>query len=406
MTTLVAATAPGSAARPRLLAPAFVRLLAVDLGAMTGFYLLLAVVPMHAAAHGAGGLGAGLTTAVLMFASVAGELATPRVAARVGYRLLLVAGLVLLGAPAFALTSVTGLGPMLLVGVVRGLGFAIVVTATGALAASTLPAERRGEGLGLMGVVSMVPAVTALPAGVWIADRVGTSAAFVLGAVVVLAVVPVCLGLPRDTEEHESDAGLGSLARRPGTLAPAVVFAVAAIAGGAVVTFLPGAVSGDGHASLAAPALFVQALTATLARYLGGRRSDRHGPHGLLVPGVALVVTGMGLAALMGGPVTLLVGMAAFGTGFGLVQTASLNLMLAAVTPGQYGAVSAAWNVAYDLGWGLGSAVVGLVVASAGFPVAFAVTAAAVGVMLPLARALGRAERASDPGGTARSAAR
>jgi predicted MFS family arabinose efflux permease len=272
---------------------------------------------------------------------------------------------------------------MLLVGVVRGLGFAIVVTATGALAAGTLPPERRGEGLGLMGVVSMVPAVTALPAGVWVAERVGTSTAFVLGAVVVLAVVPVCLGLPPEAETQDEPSGLGSLARRPGTLAPAVVFAVTAVAGGAIVTFLPDAVSV--HAGLAAPALFVQALTATVARYLGGRRSDRHGPHGLLVPGVVLAAVGMGLAAMTGSPVTVLTGMAVFGTGFGLVQTASLNLMLGAATPAQYGAVSAVWNVAYDLGWGLGSAVVGLVVASVGFPVAFAVTAVAVFTTVPLA---------------------
>jgi predicted MFS family arabinose efflux permease len=70
--------------------------------------------------------------------------------------------------------------------------------------------------------------------------------------------------------------------------------------------------------------------------------------------------------------------------------------MLAAATPTQYGAVSAAWNVAYDLGWGMGSAAVGLVVASAGFPVAFAVTAAAVAAMLPLARSI------SAAGGTRR----
>ena len=254
-----------------LLTPAFVRLLAVDLGAMTGFYLLLAVVPMHASAHGADGLGAGLTTAVLMFASVAGELVTPRIAARFGYRRLLVVGLVLLGAPAFALAWVTDLGTMLLVGVVRGLGFAIVVTATGALAASTLPVERRGEGLGLLGVVSMVPAVTALPAGVWLAEGLGSSAAFALGAVVVLAVVPVTLGLPRDAVGDGSDhahGSIGSLVRRPGAVAPAVVFTVAAVAGGAVVTFLPEAVTG--HAGLAAPALFVQALTATRSPLLRG----------------------------------------------------------------------------------------------------------------------------------------
>ncbi|MET0524239.1 MAG: MFS transporter [Nocardioides sp.] len=395
MTTSVRETT----ARARMLTPGFIRLLGVDLGAMTGFYLLLAVVPMHAAAHGSGGLGAGLTTAALMFASVAGELATPRAAARFGYRRLLATGLVLLGAPAFALTWVTDLVPLLLVGVVRGLGFAVVVTATGALAASTLPAERRGEGLGLLGVVSMVPAVTALPAGVWVTEACGPATVFTVGALVVIAVVPLALCLrpeaSTDAEPSKHD-GIVSLVHRPGALVPAVVFTVAAVAGGAVVTFLPDAVST--HAGLAAPALFVQALAATVTRYLGGRWSDRHGPHGLLLPGTALAAVGMGLAALTGSPAAVLLGMAVFGAGFGLVQTASVNLMLAAATPAQYGAVSAVWNVAYDLGWGLGAAAVGLLVTSLGVPLAFAATAAAVATMLPLAAATARA-------GTARSAA-
>ena len=34
-----------------------------------------------------------------------------------------------------------------------------------------LPPERRGEGLGLLGIVSGVPAVIALPAGVWLAGH-------------------------------------------------------------------------------------------------------------------------------------------------------------------------------------------------------------------------------------------
>ena len=382
-------SASPAGARPRLITAAFVRLLVVDFGAMTGFYLLLAVVPMHASAHGADGLGAGLTTAVLMFASVAGELVTPRVAARVGYRRLLAGGLVLLGAPALLLSWATGLSAMLLVGVVRGLGFAIVVTATGALAANTLPPERRGEGLGVLGVVSMVPAVTALPAGVWVAERLGFPVAFLLGAVVVLVVVPITLGLSPAAETSAAETGLVSLARRPGTVAPAVVFAVAAIAGGAVVSFLPGAVTG--HGGLAAAALFVQALAATTTRYLGGRWSDRHGPHRLLVPGVLLVAAGMGACALTGSPSAVLAGMAAFGAGFGLVQTASLNLMLNAATPGQYGAVSAGWNVAYDLGWGIGSAAVGALVTSVGISLAFAATAAAALVILPVARTTRRA---------------
>jgi len=385
-------------ARPRLVTAPFVRLMVVDFGAMSGFYLLLAVVPMHASAHGADGLGAGLTTAVLMFASVAGELVTPGLATRTGYRRLLAGGLVLLGAPALALVWTTGLSATLLVGVVRGLGFAIVVTAVGALAATTLHPERRGEGLGVLGVVAMVPAVTALPSGVWMVESVGFPVVFSIGAILVLVVVPVTFGLPRVAETFDpgAETGLICLARRPGTVAPAVVFAVAAIASGAVVTFLPGAVSE--HGGLAAAALFVQALAATMTRYLGGRWSDRHGPRRLLAPGVLLVAGGMGAFVLTGSPTAVLAGMVAFGAGFGLVQTASLNLMLDAASPVQYGAVSAAWNLAYDLGWGLGAVAVGALVSSVGFPIAFAATAAAALAMLPTAR---RAAARPPPAGLA-----
>ena len=78
--------------------------------------------------------------------------------------------------------------------------------------------------------------------------------------------------------------------------------------------------------------------------------------------------------------------MAAFGAGFGLAQATTLNTMLARVPAGQYGAVSAAWNTAYDLGCGAGAIGIGMVAATAGYPAAFAVAAVLVLAALPLDR--------------------
>src|SRR6266536_1024218 len=78
---------------------------AVTLGSSISFYLLLSVVPLYASSAGAGGNAAGMATAALMFSTVAGELVTPRLTARYGYRLTLAVGLILLGAPALALTG-------------------------------------------------------------------------------------------------------------------------------------------------------------------------------------------------------------------------------------------------------------------------------------------------------------
>jgi hypothetical protein len=50
-------TAP--AARPPILNRALLLVFAASFGAMTGFYLLLSVVPLYAGSVGAGGIGAG-----------------------------------------------------------------------------------------------------------------------------------------------------------------------------------------------------------------------------------------------------------------------------------------------------------------------------------------------------------
>ena len=370
-------TRPGGARRPRILSRALLAVFVASFGAMTGFYLLLSVVPLYAEAIGAGGVGAGLATGSLMAATVAGELAVPRLLARFGYRLLLAAGLVLLGTPALALPAAATMPAILLVSVVRGLGFAVCVVVGGALVASLVPPERRGEGLGLFGIVVGVPGIVALPLGVWLVGQAGYPAVFVAGAVAALAGLAVVAGLPGREPAREPPVGVLAGLRTAALVRPAVNFSAAAMAAGVVVTFLPLVVTG-GAGTLAAPALFVQAVAATLSRWWAGRYGDRHGPAELLVPG--MVATAAGVLALVGvdRPAAVLAGMALFGAGFGVTQNASMTVMLNRVAPSGYGTVSAIWNLAYDAGIGVGAFGFGVVAARTGYPAAFAVTAALV----------------------------
>jgi len=78
-------------------------------------------------------------------------------------------------------------------------------------------------------------------------------------------------------------------------------------------------------------------------------------------------------------------GMAVFGAGFGLAQAASLNAMLQRARRSQFGTVNAVWNAAYDLGWGVGAIGIGMLVTTAGYATAFAVTAALTLLAVPTA---------------------
>ncbi|WP_202124493.1 MFS transporter [Actinomadura physcomitrii] len=161
-----------------------------------------------------------------MFATVCGEFGTPWLVSRYGYRAALGAGLVLLGAPALVLTASSSMAWIVLVRLLRGLGFALTVVAGGAPTAALIPDGRRGEGLALVGIVAGAPALGAPPLGVWsvrhfgytpvavvagaarvVAGRTGYPWAFVLTAVLLAAALPVAL---RDLRGASRSAGPGS----------------------------------------------------------------------------------------------------------------------------------------------------------------------------------------------------
>src|SRR5579863_2307731 len=108
--------------RERIVSGTLALVFLAEFCALTSFYLLLSVTPMDAAAAGAGSAGAGLVTGVLLGGTVAAELAAPILMRRFGYRALLAAGALLLGAPALALLTGGSLAAIVTVSVVRGFG--------------------------------------------------------------------------------------------------------------------------------------------------------------------------------------------------------------------------------------------------------------------------------------------
>lgn len=367
--------------KPSLLNGALMRVFVASFGATLSFYLLLSVVPLYATSVGASGVGAGMTTGALMFATVATELATPRLVARFGYQRAFAAGLFLLGAPAVALPASASMPAILIVCLVRGVGFAIAVVVGSSLVASLVPPERRGEGLGLYGVIVQVPAIVGLPLGVWLSGHAGYPTVFIIAAVAALAGLVAMPGLPRRAPLSVETVGVLEGLRTPALLRPALAFSATAMAAGAIVTFLPLAVANPAN-NIAALALLAQAVAATATRWWAGRHGDQHGSARLLIPALLVAAAGLLAEAMTGSPVAVVLGMVIFGAGFGVSQNASLTLMFERVPPSGYDTASALWNLAYDAGLGVGGAGFGVLAAQTGYSRAFAITAALMLVAL------------------------
>ncbi len=150
--------------RNRLVSGPFALVLASASCLLTSFYLLVSVTPTAAAASGSGSAGAGLVTGVLLLGTVAAELASPVLMRRCGYRAMLAAGALLMGTASLAMLAHGALVITMTSSLVRGFGFGLGTVVLGALAALIVPADRRGEGLGLYDVIETIPGIVALPA--------------------------------------------------------------------------------------------------------------------------------------------------------------------------------------------------------------------------------------------------
>ena len=388
----------GAVDNGRLLTVPLVKVLTAAFGAMTSFYLTLSVLPLIAASNGSKGA-AGLAAGLLMFGGVAAELVSARMLARHGGQVVLACGLFLLGVPSLLLVASDTTAVMLAVSVVRGLGFGFIVVASGSIVVALLPPGRRGEGLGVYGVVACVPAIAALPLGVWLADAIGTGPVFLLAAVAALAPLVLRPGRTKgvgDAPGTPDRRGLLAGVRHLGLARLFVVFGATTFAGGIVVAFLPLAgPSGD----VAAVGLFVQAAAAAAARWVAGRAGDRWGNQRMLVPALVVVAVGAATFAVSTAAAAVVIGALLFGAGFGVLQTATLAMMVEGVPASEFGNVNAVWNLAYDLGYGAGPITFGAVAAHSGYAVGFGMTAAVVLAAVPAARRLteapGRIPRAA-----------
>ncbi len=356
-----------------LLTRPVVLLTLVTFAALSGFQLLLSVVPLYADQAGGGSSGAGLATAVFMLSTVLTQIQMPRVLGRYGYPRALAGGLLFLGLPAFFYAYAQTVAPILAVTLVRGVGFGVITVVFAALIVELAPPERRGEALGLLGLAITLPNIFCNSLGLWTVDRFGYEVVFVVGGAAPLLGLVMILGIrsaaPSGKKEGAGAGFFAGLGRAP-LRRIFLLFATSTMAGGVIITFLPLAVPGSGVFS-AASALLLIGVSSTASRWWAGRFGDRRDPRLLLAPG--LLACALGVAGLPLGGVVLMVGALLFGIGFGMLQNATLILTMERVSKSEYGLGSTLWNAAFDTGTGIGAFAFGFVISAVGFSWSFAI---------------------------------
>ncbi|UNB50810.1 MFS transporter [Mycolicibacterium sp. YH-1] len=355
---------------------------AASFAAFAGWSLLLPVIPMAVARDGGTAVQAGATTTAFMAATVVAQILVAPMLRRWGYRVVLIAGCLLLALPCTLMMLPTPLIWWYGIAVLRGFGFGLLTVATTALVGRLAPQQTWGRATGVKGAVIGCATTISLPGGLAVADNAGMGVALAIGALLPVLALIGLLRIPplREPSTRPVDT-IPSLEKR-WVLTSSIVMTLTGAAFGCVTTLVPiGVSAGSYDAKLLL--LLIGALSMA-GRYGAGLCVDRCGPGRVLV--LSLVIGTASLCALGTGLNSstlwlLAVAAAAFGLAYGVVQTETI--VLTYVVAGTSGVALAStydwlyrrlpnYNIGVDMGIDIGSLTQGAAAELVGVPIALA----------------------------------
>ncbi|MGO1183012.1 MAG: MFS transporter [Micrococcaceae bacterium] len=351
--------------------------------AAAAFACFFGVYPSAALILSNGSVAPGTLVAVLMAVVVliqpvivwAGRWLTPRVrAVRLGLALMVAGAIVLPWLdhwPGIALF---------------GAGFGVFVISCTSWAKEVVAPERIAPALALYGFANAVGGLIGGPVGMLLITQVGPGGTLIMAGVAsglgLAATTLVRVPAPAADEDpvlqvgtgHDSGEALQAAQAEPPTTRPArsgprsslLWLSTAALAGHLIaVTCYAVALSSMSVLATTASAWVVVLATAStqfavaLGRLVTGAVIDRVSATGLAAGALAALAVGSAWFILGSGPATVMLSAALIGASSGIVQTTVLTvLMRRAHTRLQTDRMSAAWNIIFDVGLGVGAALV------------------------------------------------
>lgn len=248
-------------------------------------------------------------------------------------------------------------------------GFSTGFTPTGETAylADIIPAEKRGEGMGILGTANSVGMAGGLAVGGWLEHLFGRDTVFYSSSGFALLSVLVLLGI-RETLPSKQRLSYHHLKIRrsdmfdPRVLAPCVVMLLSAYSYGAVITLLPD-YSADIGMQNKGMLLTVFTMASLAVRLIGGKASDRHGRKPVLRVSVLAIGLAMAVLAVAETKWQVMAGIVLYGFSHGTTSPTLLAWATDLSDPEHKGRGVSSLYIFMELGIGLGALISGFVYA-------------------------------------------
>lgn len=326
----------------------------------TSFYFLLITLPFYIQKLGGSESEIGYIIGVFTISAVFLRPFIGREVDKHGRKKLLVAGMVVFFLSMMLYNYTNDVTSLLLLRILHGIGWGAVTTAASTLIADIAPPARRGEAMGIFGMSSNVAMAIGPVLSMILLKAYDFPVLFSVSAAI--ALISLLLVLPISEK----------VVKRPETplfskeaLFPSALMFTISLTYGSIVSFLPLFQEKQGIAN-AGIFFSVFAITLILVRALAGKLSDIKGRKFVIVPGMIIITLGLWFVATANSLTTFLAAALLYGLGFGLFHPTLMALLVDRVSPQGRGAAMGTFSAAFDLGIGVGSIIMGIVLQVAG----------------------------------------
>jgi MFS family permease len=372
----------GKSERASLASPAFVRVAIANFC----FFLTFAsffLLPLHVRALGGSERTVGFVMGTNGIAGLVSVFLLGPVLDRVDRVRFLRAGLAIMLVATLGYLFVDRIGWFLFaLRIVQGVAFAAGFNAASTLAAELAPPARRAAALGLFGVSTLGTHALAPTIGEVLLRLGGFHLLFMVAATYSAIGLVLTIGLP--PSRVHAEAATSRISVTSGLVGTIGVVALAGIAFGTVVTFMPTFVQYDAQLGTVSTFFLSYTAAAIATRFGASGLGDTFGHRRVIVPALGvLAISIASLAAVHSVPMLAAVGVV-FGTAQGIVYPTLNAFAIEHAPPGQLGRLQTLFNGSFNLGVTTGSFALGGVADTYGHRTAFVCAGAVAAIAMAL----------------------
>lgn len=356
-------------------------------------HLLIPVIALYATALGAGVGVVGIIVGLYSITNTLTNLIGGRLVDRFSYKAPLIGGLLGDSLAMFAYSLCRLPWHLALVRAFHGGSGGLVGPATMSVAARQSSAERRGRAMGFYGMAIAVATLLGYGGGSMIASRLGNEFVFYIGGLLLVFAVILAGLMPKGARANGDRASwkdslkrVAELLKNENLRLPYWAIFAQYFAFGGIVALLPLHVATLGMTAFHVGMLLAMfSLMFILVQMPGGYLSDRIGRLRPATIGLGLAVAGVVTLPLAGTFGLMVVIMALYGTGFGLLFPSISATIADSTMSEEYGRATGIFHALITVGVAIGASLMGWVAGFLGIKIGLSLSGTALLIALAMA---------------------